>query len=420
MSLRVDIKCNQCDFVMILKIGQGSEPNQPHIFDCPDCNVPITIAVKKNSYPREFIECVENCSLAQAHELKNPMKSGKHIICLHSSFAYTKEMYHSPFGAMMTTTMGGQKIYKFVQKRWPSIFQKDPFGRTKMIDTAHFFDVPNCESIFKNIIKPYHIWTKKDQSIDKLDKLKNSYIKERKKYVPRVNISNHNELYYDFFSSMFYPLFNEYYIAINNSILEAKKKNINGFKDFLEFYRTERWENSKEQFIQNTSNYFSLVTEFSQMRVYARTSDSDVGALIVGSKNFDQTKQFYGNMYEYITDECIFLAGIFNLINERDFDRLASCNLSKFINDFNKEKRINCVSQHQEFKNILSDMNGTLRNGSHHASIRRVEEVLLYRPGGTGAESEIPYSEYLYLSNRLMILATALFCIEHKWLSHKF
>ena len=417
MSLKADIKCNQCDFVMVLKIGQGSEPNQPHIFDCPDCDLPITIAVKKNPSKFDFVECVENCSFPQQHELKNPMESGRHILCLHSSFAYTKEMYHSPLGAVLTTTMGGQRLYKFVQKRWPSVFQKDPFGGIKMIDTAHLFDVPNCELIWKNIIKPYNIWVKNNQPTEKLESLKQKYIKEREKYVPRVNVSNHNELYHDFFSSMFYPLFNEYYVIINNAILEAKNKNIDNFKSFIEFYRAERWENSQEQFVQNTSNYFSLVTEFAQMRVYARTSDSDVGTLIVGSKNFDQTKQFYGNIYEHIADECIFLVGIFNLINGRNFDQLASCNLNKFINDFNKEKRISCVSQHQEFKEILSEMNGTLRNGSHHASIRRVEEILFYRPGGTGAESEVPYSQYLYLSNRLMILATVLFCLEHKWLS---
>jgi hypothetical protein len=38
--------------------------------------------------------------------------------------------------------------------------------------------------------------------------------------------------------------------------LEAKNKNIENFKQFIEFYRAERWENSQEQFIQNTSNYF--------------------------------------------------------------------------------------------------------------------------------------------------------------------
>lgn len=417
MSLRVDIKCNQCDFVMVLKIGQGSEPYQPHIFDCPNCYMPITIAVKKSSNRSDFVECIENSSFAQKHELKNPMEVGKHVICLHSGFAYTKEMYHSPFGAMMTTTKGIQKLNKFIKKRWPNVFKKDPFDGLKIIDSANYFDVHNCESIWKNIIKPYNIWSRNNQNVEKFDDLKNKYINERKKYVPRVNVRNHNELYYDFFSSMFYPLFNEYYITINNAILQAKNTNIEGFNSFIEFYRENRWDNSQEQFIQNSSNYFSLVTEFAQMRVYARTSDSEIDELIVGSKNFDQTKQFYGNTYEHIADECIFLVGIFNLLNGRNFDQLASCNLSKFINDFNKEKRITCVSQHPEFKKILSEMNGTLRNGSHHASIRRVEEILFYRPGGTGAESEIPYSKYLYLSNRLMILSTVLFCLEHKWLS---
>jgi hypothetical protein len=95
---------------MVLKIGQGSEPNQPHIFDCPDCDLPITIAVKRNPNKFDFVECIENCSFPQQHELKNPMESGRHILCLHSSFAYTKEMYHFPLGAIMTTTMGAKAI----------------------------------------------------------------------------------------------------------------------------------------------------------------------------------------------------------------------------------------------------------------------------------------------------------------------
>ena len=82
------------------------------------------------------------------------------------------------------------------------------------------------------------------------------------------------------------------------------------------------------------------------------------------------------------------------------------------MKDVSKEKKANPFEQIQPFYTFTDGLDSTLRNGSHHASIWRDGEKILYRSGGTGAQREIAYSRYLHLCNKLTISLAALFIIE--------
>ncbi|MFH3942266.1 hypothetical protein ACJBLD_16915 [Acinetobacter nosocomialis] len=423
MTVRGYAKCEICGFNILLKIGEGSESFQPHIFDCPECFTSLSVALRLTEYGHAF-EPGENCTYPDNEEIEKldllpNNKIDKSIICLHSDFAFNKDQIHDPLGAATVKLNSIGIMVKYATKRWPMI---NPDNHIKIrkgplfLDIAHYFDVPDCKNIWTSIIKPYYTMTK-NNNLKIIETLKNKYIFERKKYVPKVNIKQAEDMYYDFFSSMFYPRFNNIYIIINNAIVKAKQNNPKEFSRFIEFYKNERWPNSEEHMIQIFNEYFSYTTEFAQMRVYARIDNSDVEDLIVGSKNFDKTKLFYGNAYEVITDEYIFLAGIFNILSGRNFDQFCSMTLNKYINDVNKDSRSSPLKSYTPFNDFLNEMDSTLRNGSHHASIRRDGEIIYYRSGGTGAIREIEYSKYLYLCNRLMILSTVIFCLENKWLN---
>lgn len=427
MTVRSHAKCTICDYTILLKIGEGSEPYQPHIFDCPNCFSPITIALRKIEDLGHSFECVVNCSYPSEAEISSldllpNDKVNPSIICLHSNFAFDINSIHDPMGTMHVKLENSIKLLKHAKKRWS--FLNDIKTRKKhngpvILDIAHYFDVPDCEKIWNTILKPYYIAINQN-NLKNIESLKNKYIKERKKYVPQVNVITHEDLYFDYFNSMFYPRFGEIYQIINQAIIKAKQTNFSEFTRLINYYKTERWDDSQEQLIQLFSEYYTYTTEYAQMRYYARVSENNVENLIVGSKNFDKTKLFYGNAYEVITNEYIFLAGIFNILGGRPFDQFKSMNLHQYIKDCSKDSRKAPLQTYTPFMDFLDEIDSTLRNGTHHASIRRSGEILYYRSGGTGAEREIEYSKYLYLCNRLMILCTAIFCIEHKWLNKTF
>lgn len=413
---RASVKCEICDFCMLLKIGMGSEKKQPHIFDCPACFTPITVMLEKSETNYKF-HYEQNCiqTTQEEEQALNAKEweideNNKSLINLNSSFAYDKGSIHFPLANLLLNSQSISEITEIAQQRWMSF-------HSRLVDIAHYFDVPDCLEIWKEIIQPIYILESQNKT-EKTKKLVEKYVNERKKYVPVVNVKSHKDIHNDFFCSMFYPRFNDIHSIINKIIVRAKNKDETELLKFLNFYKDNHWKDFQRQSFQVFDDYFSLTTEFAQMRFYARAGKSEVDSLVVGSKNFDRTKLFYGHAYEVISDGYIFLAGLFNIVNGRNFNEFQSMTLEKYINDVNKDSRANPLKSHTDFNLFLYEMDSTLRNGSHHASIYRDQDIVYYRSGGTGMSRDISYARYLFLCNRLMILNSALFCVIYKWLGN--
>jgi hypothetical protein len=84
------------------------------------------------------------------------------------------------------------------------------------------------------------------------------------------------------------------------------------------------------------------------------------------------------------------------------------------MKDVEKSKRADPFKDTAEFYEFVSDIDSTLRNGSHHASIWRDGEKIYYRSGGSGVQRDIPYSRYLHICNKLTIALAAMWILERR------
>jgi len=107
------------------------------------------------------------------------------------------------------------------------------------------------------------------------------------------------------------------------------------------------------------------------------------------------------------------LACINNILDGRNFDEFKSMSLSKYINDVSKDKKTGPFKDNPLFSPFCEDdLESTIRNGSHHASIWHEGETIRYRSGGTGAQREINYTKYIHLCNKLTLKIVSLWIIE--------
>ena len=127
---------------------------------------------------------------------------------------------------------------------------------------------------------------------------------------------------------------------------------------------------------------------------------------------FESVKLYYGQAYEAITSNFTVLACLNNILNGRNFDEFRHLTLNKYIKDLQKSAKAGPFEQTQEFMAFTESLDSTLRNGSHHASIWRENEVIYFKSGGTGQKRNITYSRYLHVCNKITISLAALFLLE--------
>jgi len=389
MVIRGRIACKTCGDEYILRVGVGTEKHQAHSFDCQGCGVPISIIVKTDA-PQAWIVPDENAATA-AEELENGT-----IINLHPNFAFDKEELHNPF---LFASMYISKILPFM-KKVP--------GRQQ--DAAQQFDVPNANFLW-GLVKGIILIKHSGGDDRKLRKLINDYEKQRQKIFPQTKLNDYKAVIYNFFDSLFYPKFEKIYGPAKTLFSEAKRINPEQVASLAAWHKQNQKENTT-RYISIYSDYFKVRPELSQLAFNVRIEDNDVDNIIVGSKNFDLVKLFYGQAFETLTSHFPVLAGINNILAGRKYDEFESMTWNKYINDVEKAKMANPFAHRQEFNAFAMHLDSTLRNGSHHASIWREGEFVFYRSGGTGQKREMPYSRYLCLCNELIIAISALFYLE--------
>ena len=134
---------------------------------------------------------------------------------------------------------------------------------------------------------------------------------------------------------------------------------------------------------------------------------------IASSNNFKQTKMFFGNAYEHLTSNLAILACYNNIASGRPFDKFNTMDLKKYMT-INKANRANPFKDVKPFYRFADCLDSSLRNASHHGSVRfnKKKKKINYRSGGTGAEKHMLYTEYLMKCNNLLFSLSALLMIE--------
>ncbi len=390
MVIRSYVKCKTCGNIHLVRSGVGVESYEIQSFDCLSCGMPIVIAVRAN-VPQAYFEAEENAIFVQDY------KGTEKVVNLHPCFAFSKEIFHSEQAFPSLEYM--HKIYEHLRKT-PGKFQ----------DITTQFDLRNAKNLWgivKNIIALEQKENKKQQ-----DKLISQYKSARKDYVHKVIVRTYKDVVISFFDALFYPKINELINPIFDIVKGIEKKYSDHFQDFYEFYCSNMQSESINRYVSIFIDYFKCRSELNPMLVHARIGDFDTNNKIVGSRNFETVKLFYGQAYETLTSQFFVLACLNNIRLGRKYDTFSTMTLKKYLKDVEKSKRANPFKEVPAMANFSLYLNSTIRNGSHHASFWREGEILKYRSGGSGAEHDISYSHYLYLCNELTIALAALFTIE--------
>lgn len=281
----------------------------------------------------------------------------------------------------------------------------------KFQDSGIQFFIPNCSDIWPTVSRLVDLHVHGDpKKITR--KIVHQYALMRNKYRPDIKINSTKDAIYDFMDYMFYP---QIWTVTNPAIRildDIKAKSPDEFSRFDVFYRQNIRNENINRYKSTLSDYFRNFDQFRQMIVHARINSNDISNYVVGSKNFEQVKLYYGQAYEALTSNYTVIACLYNMSRGRKFDAFESMSLSKYINDVEKSNKSNPFKNDPSFSAFCTHEDSSLRNGSHHASIWREEDIVKYRSGGTGAEREINYAEYLHICNGITISLAALMMLE--------
>ena len=394
MVIRQYVQCATCDEKYMLRVGVGIEPYEIHFFDCIGCDLPITIALQSKA-PHAHVKPLENViAIEEQHD------EDVTIINLHPNFAFDVNEINSnlTFASMAYL----HKISPFM-RMVPGRYQ----------DVARQFDIPNATFLWGHI-KKILLLRDKDSKSKIVEKNINIYEQQRRKIFPDTSISNHYQAVYNFFYGLFHPKFENLLNPAQVLVEKAKNDFPDEFEKYKVYYLSNLKRESDQRYISIFNDYFKLRTELCQMLIHARIGDFDIENKVVGSRNFDIVKLFYGQAYETLTSQFVTFACINNILSRRKFDEFMAMNLNKYIKDLEKSKKANPFSGVPEFYSFATHLDSALRNGSHHASIWREGGIVKYKSGGNGAAREMNYSRYLYLCNELIIAISALCLLEMK------
>jgi hypothetical protein len=392
--------CKTCGEKYFLRVGVGLEKYQVHNYDCKSCSLPISIAIRVLEPPNARFEGVEKVIFIDKTVTSiNHSEEDGIIINLHPFFAFDQEEIHNRFA--FPSMLYVSKIMKHL--RW--------LPHSRFQDIERQFNIPNANNLWI-IIKNLLLLKNNNGKAKIINKLIKQYEDKRKIYVPETQVFSVKDVALNFFDNLFYPRFEKLSEPALDFIISVKKNNSDEFKNFLRFYLKNVKKEHLTQYLLTFSDYFKIYTQLSQMVVHARIEDEEVDNKIVGSKCFDDVKLYYGQVYEALTSFFVIFACLNNIHSGRSYDQFESMTLNKYIKNVSKEKKANPFINVKQFAAFTEGLDSTLRNGSHHASIWRDEEKVLYKSGGTGMQREIPFSRYLHLCNKLTISLAAMFKIE--------
>lgn len=397
MVISQNVKCSICAIEYFVRVGVGGESYQKHYFDCVDCHQTIGIAVRTNP-PDAHIETVENCTLGGFNR-------DRIVINLHPNFCFHIENYHNPlFFASLDSQGGLPALAKHMRVANDSRF----------VDLSLQFDIPHASQLWNKVKSIYDLSRihGKEQLVQKQI---TEYNQQRNKVRELVGFEkckciSELDVFEEFYDSLFYPKVN----LLFNPVAELidRLHDDGQLYDFYGYYVDNLQADNAKRYLSSFTGYFKQRDILGQLIYRARIDSSDVDDLMVGSKNFDVIKLYYDEVYESLTSNFTVLACLNNLASGRKFDEFLTLTLNKYIHDVEKAKKDGPFKSNPLFSAFSDNLDSSLRNGSHHASIWRDGEIVMYRSGGTGAKHEISYSRYLYLCCSITISLAALHLIE--------
>lgn len=396
MVIRDFGSCATCGHRFMLRAGVGIESYQHHYVDCSACGTPIVLAVRANPPHAHFV-VEENFALG-THEDDEAT-----LINLHPNFAFDPEDFHNRMGFASL---------KYVQ-RIATVVEDLVQPGQKFVDTAFLFDVPNISQVWGHVRRGLNLESGTNNE-KALSRTIEGYLAERQRFRPDTEATDVASMHTGFLRAAFFPRIEQIADPALVLLEKAAADYPAEFAAFETYYKTEFADEQRHRFISAFSDYFKHHSQFSQMLIHARLGDEDPGAKVVGSKAFEEIKLYYGHVYEALTTSFVILACLNNILLGRSYDQFQSMTLNKYVKDVEKAKRANPFANEPVFFAFSQGLDSSLRNGSHHASIWRDGDVVYFRSGGSGAERNMPFSNYLHLCNVLTISLASIWLLDRR------
>jgi hypothetical protein len=373
-----------------LRIGVGHESVQSHTFQCVSCHEDITLRLHvDNTDVFVKFENIDNC--------QDGTKEGT-IYNLHPEYVFSEDQLHvdQAFPWLEDIAQIAHKQMEMAEAQGLTI------DNVKMLEAMQ--GTTSTEDLWKVMKKAWSL-EKNGRTDLSLETLKGyvdfSFSEEQ----------NFEQTLFHFCGRFIGPRGLSIFSSTGELFKKAKNANEAEYTRFIGYYL----ENFREG---NFANYLDIFTEFFRdfseyNQVLSRVQyELDIGDdIVAGSSSFKRTKMFYGNAFEVYTSSLSVLACINNINKGRKFDEFQSMDLAKYLT-INKAKRADPFKDIPDLQPYVDCVESTLRNASHHKSIKLRGKKVHYRSGGTGAERSMSYAEYLTKCTNIFVCLCCLVKLE--------
>jgi hypothetical protein len=179
----------------------------------------------------------------------------------------------------------------------------------------------------------------------------------------------------------------------------------------LERFRSELFTPKYDELISHLvgvlKDYLMVYNQLGQALLYARRDVAVNEGVVASSKDLRRTKMFYGECFEQISDCFVVPACLNNIKAGRKYDEFETMTLKKYLST-NKVGRASPFINNEAFSVLCDEFDSVIRNASHHGGMRvKVDapDFIEYRSGDTGRWRTMPYSEFLWRGNKIMLCA---------------
>lgn len=391
MIVRHTVACSTCNHPITLRIQVGHRPYQEHTFQCPECGEDMIVGM----------DCDAETASVRIREIDNvtPGNEEGTVVNLSPEFTIAEEDLHRDL-----VFPSGQHIHALIDAQQRLGF--DPYA-------ASMEHVCSQVSNFKNFDENWAI-IKKGWSLTMKGRIDLAESQLQKYVSPGFHESYElNFVLFDFCCRFLIP--GQYHLFDRASGLTAQiaKHHPMEYERFLDHYVTEMHGDNLARYFDIFSQYFTCYDDFGQTLIFAQHDMELPSDHHATSTSFAKTKLFYGNAFEALTSNIAVLACLNNINQNRSYDQFQSMDLAKYLT-INKANRSNPFKDTSEFAAITNPLDSTLRNASHHGSMRLLHggRRIEFRSGGTGARQKITYREYIEKCNEIMISCCALLALE--------
>ena len=399
MVIRHPIICSTCKTAHTLRVGVGHSELQEHTFPCTKCGEEITIQLKADyKNISAYIVCIENCT---------PSDTEGTIVNLHPEYSIPSDQVHQDYVFPWIVDM--RKMADIDNNKYEQlgIDTKIDYSKLKRYHEKYGASIFLVEE-WKDLKRS---WSLKNNNQVRISK--SIYNGKHNKYGYSKEIESLDDWLIRFSGKILSP--HKLYLFENAAEI---KKHIQGkyfaeFSRFRDYYIENLYKDNFEKYFDLYSEYFTDFSEFSQVFSYVKREIELPPTHQVLSNSFKRTKLFYGNAFEILTSNITVLACLNNILSGRSFETFNQMDLKKYLT-INKANRANTFKDTKEFYQFTKNLDSTLRNSSHHASMKydKGRNIISYRSGGTGSVKNISYTDYLVKCNEIFISAVALLMLE--------